>query len=274
MAAAGRMVARGFYWGVASFPTTTDSLERCLAIERRFGVQSSYFFAVFPPAARSPYDCVYRLDDRCQFRGRRYRVSEVVKLLSDEGHDIGLHGSYQSAVLEGALSLERERLETASGLTVSTTRQHYLHWDIRKTPRFQEQAGLTADSTLGFNRNVGFRSGTSLPHRLFDLERGRVMNVLEVPLVIQEGALMGANALELSVPQGQSVITRIMDSVAAVGGLVTVLFHPHSFVRSEYVQLYEWCIQQAVERNAWVTSVRGLDLWWRERDRRLGLRWQ
>lgn len=270
---AGKMAARGLFWGTSRWPTTADSLDQCLEIEQRFGVRSSYFFTVFPPAAVSHFDCVYRFDDRCLFRGHRMRIADVIKVLAADGHDIGLHGSYQSAVLPHALGEERERLETASGLRVRTTRQHYLHFDMSKTPQLQEAAGLTADSTLGFNRNVGFRAGTSLPYRLFDGEHERVLNVLEVPLVVQEGALLGQNALELDLALGKRVVLRLLEAVASVGGVLTVLFHPHSFVRSEYKALYEWCLGECVNRGAWITSLRELEVWWRDRERRLGVEW-
>ena len=67
----------------------------------------------------------------------------------------------------GALAAERAALERATGLEIGTTRQHLLHWDVRRTPRLQEAAGLRVDSSLGFNRGVGFRAGTSLPSSRF-----------------------------------------------------------------------------------------------------------
>ena len=43
-------------------------------------------------------------------------------------------------------------------------------------PQLQEAAGLRADSSLGYNRTVGFRAGTSLPFRQFDVSAGRTLD--------------------------------------------------------------------------------------------------
>ena len=64
---------------------------------------------------------------------------------------------------------QKEDLEKALGETVVANRQHNLHFDAAVTPRILEKAGLKIDSTLGFNRDVGFRAGTSYPFRMWDL---------------------------------------------------------------------------------------------------------
>ena len=265
-------LGRAGVWGVATTPTTGDSLERCVALESEFGVRGSYFFTVYPPPKRSRYDCVYTLTDRCEFRGRVRRVADVVVTLAQEGFDIGLHGSYHSATFEGALAAEKQALETATGLSLTSTRQHYLHWEATVTPRLQAAAGFTADTTLGYNRNVGFRAGTSLPYFVFDLATGSTLDLLEVPLIVQEGPLLSSNALELSPTLARSVILGLLEAVAAVQGAATLLFHPHSLVSEDVHRLYRWCLEEAVARGAWVTSLNGIETWWRARAARLGAR--
>ena len=117
----------------------------------------------------SRYDCAYALDDSCTFRGSRTSVAEMIRALAADGFDVGLHGSYYSAIRPGVLSAERAKFEHATGIAPTTTRQHFLHWEITQTPQLQNAAGFTADSTLGFNRTVGFRASTALPFRQFDV---------------------------------------------------------------------------------------------------------
>jgi hypothetical protein len=164
---------------------------------------------------------------------------------------------------------ERMLLETATGLEITTTRQHFLSWDIRWTPGHQEAAGLVADSTLGFNFDVGFRAGTSLPFRLFDLAGGRPLDLLEVPLVAQDGAMLGETALALNARDAQSLLRPLFDSVATVGGVMTLLVHPDKLARPEWRALYEWSLDYALENDAWLTSLRDLTKWWREREARV-----
>src|SRR5205823_56229 len=105
---------------------------------------------------------VYDFDDPCRFRGERTSVREVIRTLYREGFDVGLHGSYNSALTPGQLAREKAALEKATGIRTKATRQHFVHWDVRTTPHLQANADFSADSTLGFNRNIGLRAGTSL----------------------------------------------------------------------------------------------------------------
>jgi hypothetical protein len=146
---------------------------------------------------------------------------------------------------------------------VRTTRQHFLHWDVRWTPQLQEAAGLRADSSLGFNRSVGFRAGTSLPFRHHDLVSARTLDVVEVPLVVQDAALLGP----IAVGGGREQVEELLEEVGAVGGLLTLVFHPDKLARPEWLSLYEWTLDRVAESGAWVTSVAGLDEWWRDRER-------
>jgi hypothetical protein len=189
--------------------------------------------------------------------------------VAPEGFDIGLHGSYRAALEPGLLAEERAALEDATGLALATTRQHFLRWDVRSTPGLQVDAGFRADSTLGFNRNVGFRAGTSLPFRVFDVASGRTLPLLEVPLVVQDSALLGRRALALDLAGAQRVVRGIFDVVARVGGALTLLFHPDKLVRREWLSLFEWTLDEALERRAWVTSLAGMEAWWSRRERRI-----
>lgn len=267
LAHAGGRAAR---YGARLAPSAGATLERCVEIERSRGVGASYFFTVFPPGRSSRYDCVYTPADRCEFRGRRWRIRDIMRLLADEGFDVGLHGSYFSATDEGLLGRQKEVLEQAVGRPVLTTRQHWLHWRVGRTPRLQARAGFAADATLGFNRNVGFRAGTSFPFFDFDLEAGEELDLLEIPLVVQEAALFAPNALELGEESAKDVVRRLVDRVARVGGVFSFLVHPHSLLDARVASLYEWLVDHVVDEGAWVASVADIDRWWRARAARLG----
>jgi hypothetical protein len=131
-----------------------------------------------------------------------------MRALDADGFDVGLHGSYAASSTQGMLGDERMLLERATGLEITTTRQHFLSWDIRWTPSHQEAAGLVTDSTLGFNFDVGFRAGTSLPFRLFDSPEPTAHS----PRFRSDGAMLGETALR-SMPATRSRYS-LRDSVA------------------------------------------------------------
>lgn len=258
--------ARALRTGIARAPSLAATIERSVALEADRGLTASYFFTV-PPAGRwTRWDCAYAPEDRCTFRGTERRLADVMRALRSEGFDVGLHGSYDSARTPGVLESERARLEAATDAPVETTRQHFLHWDVRWTPQLQDAAGLRADSSLGFNRTTGFRAGTSLPFRQFDVAADRALDIVEVPLSVQDAALLGPIAVQRGTHES---VERVLDEVAAVGGLLTCVFHPDKLDRPEWLALYEWTLDRAVDSGAWVTSTAGINAWWRNRERAL-----
>jgi hypothetical protein len=255
--------------GVARSPSTEGTLERSMTLETRYGGAGSYFFTVPPSGGGSRYDCTYAPTDGCSFRGVHTTVANVIRAFAAEGFDVGLHGSYFSAVEPDVLARERETLARATGLEATTTRQHFLHWDIRRTPQLQEAAGFAADSTLGFNRTVGFRASTTLPFRHFDVVADRTLALLEVPLVVEDSALLGPIAADGGPARARVLVRELLDTAREVGGAVTFLFHPDKLVRPEWLGLYEWALSYAAESDAWLTSVAELERWWTARELKL-----
>lgn len=260
-----KALGRAVVFRTSRAPSSTATLQKCVDIELARDVRGSYFFTVYPPGRASWYDSVYTVDDSFVFRDRLRRVRDVIRELVQAGFDAGLHGSSSSATDATLLSAQRAVLEDAIGAEVRTTRQHWLHWDARLTPAAQAAAGFTADSTLGFNRNAGFRAGTSFPFFLSTPDPFRAVDVLEIPLVAQESALFGANALELDESLAREVVQTLVDRVATVGGVFTTLIHPHSLLDDRVTSLYTWLLDYALDRGAWVASVAQIDSWWRRR---------
>lgn len=257
--------ARAALAGIRLTPDTGVALERSVAIEQEYGVTASYFFTVVPRRSASRYDCVYDLSDPCVFRVKRCRVSDVIRELAGDGFDVGLHGSYHSALEPGLLAEQRRALEQAVGVEITTTRQHFLHWDVRTTPRLQSAADFRADTTLGFNRGIGFRAGTSLPFEHFDLATEEKLPLLQVPLVVQDGPLFGSFGLELDVPAAEELVRQMIDAVADVEGAATFLFHPNNLARDDFLAVFRSTIEYASSRGAWFASLKDIERWWRER---------
>jgi peptidoglycan/xylan/chitin deacetylase (PgdA/CDA1 family) len=251
--------ARAARHGIARAPAA-DALERCVDLEREHDVTATYFFTAYPGADGHRYDCTYDFGDACRFRGEQTTVAGVVRTLHGEGFEAGLHGSYNSALVPGRLAAEKAALEQATGLSATSTRQHFLHWDARITPRLQSEAGFSADSSLGFNRNIGFRAGTSLPFRWAGLD------LVQVPMAAHDGALLREDALELGLELARATLRTLLDRVAAVGGLATLVFHPNNLERTDYIDLYRDTIAYGVERDAWFATVRDVDAWLRSRE--------
>jgi hypothetical protein len=257
--------ARALAHGISRAPAA-EALERCVELERERGVTATYFFTVYPGGEGHRYDCTYDFDDLCRFRGARVTVADVVRTLDREGFEVGLHGSYNSALDRERLSSERRALEQATGLTVTSARQHFLHWEARATPRIHSHAGISADSTLGFNRNIGFRAGTSLPFRWFDVQEDTSLDLVELPMLVGDVALFRTDALELGLELAQETLFGLIDRIAEVGGVATLVFHPNNLEHGDQAELFRRTIEYGIERDAWFASVHDLDAWLRGRE--------
>jgi hypothetical protein len=100
------------YYGISRAPATLDTLQQSIELEQGYDATSSYLLTVYP-SGPTPYDCVYRADDRCVFRGAHMTVAEVMRLISAESFDVGLHGSYFSALEPEILEEEKASLSVA-----------------------------------------------------------------------------------------------------------------------------------------------------------------
>ena len=246
------------------------TLDECYKIEKDLGLVASYFFSVYPLENGARHGNVYQFDDLCMFLGREEKVSSILKSLHNEGFDVGLHGSFYSARHGHLLNDQKCVLEETLRAPVTTTRQHWLNWDITKTPHLQSEAGFKADSTLGFNRNIGFRAGTSLPFYTYDQSQQEETTLLQVPLIIQDNGLRAHDALELGEELAMKAIRLFVERIASTCGCLTLLFHNHGFSEPELQRIYRNTLTHCLESNAWVTSLRSIADWWEERAKRLG----
>jgi hypothetical protein len=258
--------ARSLGAGISRAPSARETLERSVALLAERAVTASYLFTV-PGSSR--FDCTYAPEDVCTFRGARRRIGDVMRTLVAEGFDVGLHGSYDAGARPGLLTAERERLRAATGMPITSSRQHLLHWDVRWTPHLQEDAGVRVDSSLGFNRNVGYRAATSLPFRWFDGPRRRTLSLLEVPVVVSDVGLLGSWGLGLDLGRAQQAVGEFLDRAERLGTLCTFVFHPDKLGDDDWLALYRTTLDQAVGRGAWITSLAGLAQWWSERESKL-----
>jgi len=215
--------------------------ERWLEVEAAHGARSTFFF--WPGwgniRRRHHSDCSYELTDRVVFDGQACTVAEMIREIDRRGWEIGLHPSWYSFDDADEMKRQKAALEAALGKDVVSVRQHFLHYDIRVTPRVQAEAGLIYDATLGFNDNVGFRFGTCYPWRLYDLQAEEDLPIVEVPLIVQDGAMLNpAKGMRLDEDTAFEYVVQIAEAVAEVGGVLTLLWHPNGIINPPWWNLY------------------------------------
>lgn len=251
-----------------SNPFINDPLhcyERWLKIEGEYGAKSTFFFWPGWETVRIHHakDPTYDLNDRVIFDASECTVAEMIREIHHRGWEIGLHPSWYSYKDADDLKIQKAALEKALGDPIHSIRQHCLHYDIRITPRVHSDAGFKYDSTLGFNDNIGFRFGTCYPWKLFDLEAEKELPILEIPLIVQDVAMLNPfKGMRIDSKMALYYVQLISEEVEKVGGVLTLLWHPNEIINRESWKLYQKILNFLSEKNAWITSLQEVGRWW------------
>lgn len=253
--------------GRSAFHWTGDdplhNYQHWLEIEAEVGAKSTFLFLPSHYGRQHYTDGNYRHQDVVQFDGQRCTVAEMMREIHVRGWEVGLHASWASFDDASEMSRQKEQIELAIDTSVQSVRHHHLHFDIRKTPRVHEQAGLQIDSSLGLNDNIGFRQGTCYPTQLHDLERNELLDVWEIPLCIQDRALvetLGRGSEELAMQWGELLAER----VKAVGGVLTLLWHPECILIESWMSVYRNLLKVLKSKGAWFGTMAEILSHWRE----------
>ena len=108
-----------------------------------------------------------------------------LKRLAQDGFELGLHGSYLSAINGDRLAEEKTILERAIGRPVKKVRQHWLNYVEKITPHLHEEL-FESDSTIGFNDSLSYRAGCAASYRPYDHQNDRPFCHRIVPLIIMD----------------------------------------------------------------------------------------
>lgn len=190
------------------------------------------------------------------------RVIELIKNLSQNGHEIGVHGSTFSYNDPALLNREKKEIEDLLGRSVTGIRQHRLNLTIPDTWEYQSESGFLYDTSLGYKAayGTGFRWGTCFP--FYPRGTAGMLPLLEIPLSLMDITLQ-------NVDNGWDVCNTAIEQVKSRGGVLTLLWHPAVFNDLEYPELGDWywkIIQASKESDAWITTAQEIYLWWQKRE--------
>jgi hypothetical protein len=221
-------------------------------IETRNDVPAAYFIAA--PEEPTVDDPVYRLDDPIPFQGEREKLHDVLGKLAEDGCEIGLHGSLSTATSAAELRSEKRTLEAATGVQVAGVRQHHLDTDHPRTLRLQSQAGFVCDSSIGFNRAVGFPMGTCLPVQGSHVTETDKTGIVELPITVQDSSLdWGDRAQDAS----KESVRALIGHVERVGGVLGASWHNAKRRGDDpenRIEAYEWLVEELRKRDAWIAT--------------------
>lgn len=161
----------------------------------------------------------------------RRRIPEALTMLRDCRREVGLHGNDRDRLGVEPLEADRDDLATRAGGQIDGIRYHYLRCLCHETLPLLEQAGFAYDTSLAFAEHEGFRCGTALPFRPFDVARDRPLRLVELPLALMDNTLQNPKYRALPAEDGERASRDLLGRVAAVGGGVSILWHNNRFDR-------------------------------------------
>ena len=195
-----------------------DYLEAVAALVSQHKLETSFNFFAGKADAKWLFDPGY--DIECP------EVQSKLLRLASAGCGIGLHQSFSAFDDAAEMGNQRQLLERIAGRPVTSCRQHWLRFSWEKTWQAQSKAGLQLDTTLGFNDRPGFRASSALRWRPWsDVGQG-CQSIEVIPLLFMDSHFYDYRPFEPSDRRAQ--ISRWLTEVQAVGGVASVLWHPHS----------------------------------------------
>jgi hypothetical protein len=208
-----------------------ENIGRLVEFERAQGVGAYYFMMA------GPYG-LGRFGTRTDIHWGRSK--EIARMVDAAGMTVGLHGSF-AACESNSYGQEKERLEQATGLRITTHRNHYLRFDSEKMASQLEAAGITHDFSVGFSSRMGFRAGLGSVYRAYDWVNGRTAELRLVPLLFMDNLLLRTDI--------EATFKALCDSLLAVKrvhGCVSLLFHPETFLIEPrawqfFQDIIAWC---------------------------------
>lgn len=226
------------------------NFKEIMDLEEQYGAKSSFYFMA---TEKDPDRFRYDIED----------ISHELSSIIDRGWEVGLHTGYYSYDSLESVIQEKRRLESALNSKIIGCRNHYLRFKVPDTWELLSKAGFLYDTTFGYANGIGFRNGMCHPFKPYDLNKNKEMSILEIPLVVMDGALLLHFTKSFS--EAWLCIKKLIDKVETYHGVITFLWHNNSLnwpYRNHWKKLYEEILKYCYSKNAWMVSSEELYRWW------------
>jgi hypothetical protein len=171
-------------------------------------------------------------------------ILDLMRRIHGRGHRIGLHASYGSYLDPAQIAREFDALRRGcESLGIRQEgwggRHHWLRFRVPDTFAAWEAAGLDFDSTLAYERCIGFRGGTCREFPVFDLRQRRRLKLRERPTIVMDASVTDRGTMNLgNGPAAAEAVHRIVARCRAMRGDCTILWHNSRLTTDADVALY------------------------------------
>ncbi|MFP4056875.1 MAG: hypothetical protein ACLF0G_08395 [Candidatus Brocadiia bacterium] len=236
-----------------------SDLEAVADLEEARGMRSTFFLL-----AGRPDHQVEGVHVVNSYGEDRQAVAEAARRLATRGCEVALHASYGPSRSAGDLAAERDELAQLTGQPIEGCRQHFVHFHVPATWEAQAEAAFRYDASLGYHDLDGYRAGFSFPFRPW--AAGRQLPLLELPLVVMDGALQAQQGLDAEA--AGLCVEEHLRRAEADGAMVSLLWHNTYFCQLDapgYRGVYEQALDWTREHGGWGAGAGEIAAWWTRR---------
>ena len=203
-----------------------DTFDLLMDMSESIGEKAHFFFMA---GGETEFDNFYQLGQPT--------VINLIKRIKKRNHCIGIHPSYNTYRDLDKLNSEIDILQKATGTKVSSSRQHYLRFDVSNTWNILDKSNVEWDSTMCYADVAGFRSGICYSYPVYDIVKREQLSLIEKPLIVMDTTLLRYEKLQ--VKQALSRVENLQNEVRRYNGNFVFLWHNSSFNSQEWVRYEE-----------------------------------
>ncbi len=195
-----------------------DNVLKMVELEQKYGARSILYF-------------LNGTGGRYGARSAPGLISELTRKIP-EGWEMGLHYNYDTHLDSDKLARQKAALEELAGRQMLSGRAHYLRFDPAYSFPLYESHGIRCDESSGFVDFTGYRNGMAGCFAPWDNVNARPHDVYELPMTIMESTLLAQYGQDAG-----TTLRKMLRHLKAVGGALTLLFHPDKYDNPEHPDL-------------------------------------
>ncbi|MDC0994014.1 polysaccharide deacetylase family protein, partial [bacterium] len=203
-------------------------------VSEKADLKAAFYFI---PSSKEPQNGCYEITDK--------RIIKLMQKIDARGHEIGVHGSYQT--YQDKLKMARQKelvgkvLERAGiKQIIKGNRQHYLRWDSAFTADYLDAAGFEYDTTGSYADRPGFRYGTSKEFRMWGWQSQSKLKIKQRPLIVMECSVLDDTYMGLGCGRDSELFMKNLALASQkYGGNFAILWHNSYFKHKGANELFE-----------------------------------
>ena len=196
------------------------AFENMLLIDNENNINSISFFM----SKKSHKDADYDIT--------KSKFKKIVNL-SKSKTQCEFHPGYNTCDNEQEFKNQLKVINQIKSHKTTKVRQHFLKFDMKKTPKIHELNNIEQDFSLGFPEMYGFRNSIASPFYLFNFEKQKKYKTVEIPLFFMDSTILDYIKTPFE-EECNKLLTVANKTVLDFNCNFSILFHNSAFSNKKY----------------------------------------